>query len=223
VESDGVEAALEFLRRAVVVGQFTPGEKLNQANIALNLGMSRIPVREALGILAAEGSLNYERNRGYTVPKMNVATLDQIYRMRALLEADLLRHSRRPSAVERANLTAINKSMQTAAEDGNLADFVRLNREFHFAVFDLADSPLVVQVVERLWRQSESYRAMYLYDSRNAERSAGEHEQLIEALTRLDIERCIEVSDQHRLSVLNHVRGVLAMQASMAGELAGSS
>lgn len=220
MRSDGVEAALDFLRRAVVTGQFVPGEKLNQADIAAKLGMSRIPVREALGILAAEGALTYEKNRGYTVPKMTAAILDQIYRMRTLLESDLLRHAHRPSTAERANLTSINKRMQRAARSDNLADFVRLNREFHFAVFELGDSPLIVQVVDRLWSQSEPYRAMYLYDSRNAEQSAGEHQQLIEALSRLDVERCIEISDEHRSNVLKHVRGVLAMQISVFGGLA---
>lgn len=220
MRSDGVETALDFLRRAVVAGEFVPGEKLNQADIAAKLGMSRIPVREALGILAAEGSLTYEKNRGYTVPKMTVAILDQIYRMRTLLETELIRNAHSPSTAERANLTAINERMQAAAKSDNLADFVRLNREFHFAVFELGDAPLIVQVIDRLWSQSEPYRAMYLYDSRNAEHSAGEHQQLIEALVRRDVDRCIEISDEHRSHVLNHVRRVLAMQTRVFGGLA---
>jgi DNA-binding GntR family transcriptional regulator len=171
--------------------------------------MSRIPVREALGILAAEGAVGYERNRGYTVPKMTAATLQQIYRMRALLEDDLILGARKPTAAELDGLHAVNERMTEAALAGDLAAFVSHNREFHFAVFALGEAPLITQMIDRLWAMSEAYRALYLYDSRNAERSSDEHRQLIAAFEAMDLERCVEISEAHRAAAYNHVRDFL--------------
>ena len=210
MRSDGVAAALTFLRGGIISGELTPGEKLNQADIARALGMSRIPVREALGILASEGAVDYERNRGYTVPKMTTAMLDEIYRMRALLEDDLLLGIRKPTAAEVTHLHEINDQMSRAATGGDLSQFVPLNREFHFAVFELGQAPLMVQMIDRLWAMSESYRAIYLYDSRNAERSADEHRQLIEAIQAMDLPRCVQLSRSHRGVSQQHVREFLA-------------
>ncbi|MFF5987082.1 GntR family transcriptional regulator [Prauserella flavalba] len=216
MRSDGVAAALGYLRDGIVAGRFTPGEKLNQEDIAQALGMSRIPVREALGILAAEGAVEYVKNRGYTVPKISVELLDEIYRMRTLLESDLLRHIHQPSPEEIRDLNDINDRMREAADSGNLADFVPLNRRFHFAVFELGDAPLMTKMIDRLWTLSESYRALYLYDSRNAARSWHEHRELIEALESMDLERCVSISDAHRRSAQDHVRGFLLARQSPA-------
>jgi DNA-binding GntR family transcriptional regulator len=209
VESDGVAAALAFLRAGILAGDFTPGEKLNQSDIADALGMSRNPVREALGILASEGAVDYEKNRGYTVPKMTAETMDEIYRMRALLEDDLIRGIQQPTEADIDNLHAINDRMNAAAKSGDLAAFVVLNRDFHFTVFALGQAPLMTQMLDRLWAISESYRALYLYDTRNAARSSEEHRQIIDALQARDLQRCVTISAAHRGSAHHHVREFL--------------
>jgi DNA-binding GntR family transcriptional regulator len=209
MRSDGVAAALAYLRGGIVSGEFTPGEKLNQSDIAEALGMSRNPVREALGILASEGAVDYEKNRGYTVPKMTAATMDEIYRMRALLEDDLIRGIKQPTQDDIKHLDAINDRMTEAATSGDLASFVVLNREFHFAVYNLGQAPLMTQMLDRLWAISASYRALYLYDSRNAERSSAEHREIIDALQSMDLERCVAISAAHRGAAHHHVRDFL--------------
>src|SRR5579864_7895428 len=79
------------LRSAIVQGDLSPGEQIRQAAWADRLGTSRIPVREALKSLAAEGLLSHDHNRGYFVTRFGPHEMAQVYLMRRLLEAELIR------------------------------------------------------------------------------------------------------------------------------------
>src|SRR5947207_6600193 len=80
-----------MLRSAILQGNLSPGEQIRQAEWADRLGISRIPVREALKSLAAEGLLSHDHNRGYFVTRFGPLEMAQIYLMRRLLEAELIR------------------------------------------------------------------------------------------------------------------------------------
>jgi DNA-binding GntR family transcriptional regulator len=90
------EPVVDALRAAIIAGDFAPGEQLRQATVAERFGVSRIPVREALRALAAEGLLCHAPNRGYFVKKLDVAEMEQLYWMRGLLEQRVLQTATRP-------------------------------------------------------------------------------------------------------------------------------
>src|SRR5258705_13989902 len=82
--------AADRIRDLIVRRQLLPGEKIGQVELARRLGVSRSPLREALRTLESEGIVTYEKNRGYLVARLDADELAQVYRLRAILEAELL-------------------------------------------------------------------------------------------------------------------------------------
>src|SRR5262245_62073768 len=95
------------LRDAILQGDLSPGEQIRQAEWAERLGTSRIPVREALKALAAEGLLSHDHNRGYFVIRFGADEMAQIYLLRRLLETELLRSLVDPPPTAFAALRAV--------------------------------------------------------------------------------------------------------------------
>ena len=82
------EVAVGWLRDAIAAGELRPGERIGQEAVAAEIGVSLIPVREALRILESEGLVTYRPRRGYLVTELDLADFEEIYRLRALLETD---------------------------------------------------------------------------------------------------------------------------------------
>jgi DNA-binding GntR family transcriptional regulator len=165
--------------------------------MAKRLGMSRVPVREALKALQTEGIVSHSPNQGYFVAKFSAAELDQIYLMRRVLETALLQHLVWPDAERLAAISDVNERMGRAAAAGEVAVVVQLNREFHEAMFGLSPLKTVHREVRRLWEMSDSYRALYLYGPAR-ERIAAEHQAMLDALAAHDLDALIAATDRHR-------------------------
>src|SRR6266700_1497773 len=99
-----------------------PGEKILQVELAERIGVSRSPLREALRTLESEGVVAYEINRGYVVARLGDDDLAQIYRMRELLEDELLRTVQRPSAEVLAELKDLNDKMIVAIDERDVTE-----------------------------------------------------------------------------------------------------
>lgn len=84
------EAVLQELRSALAAGTLTPGQQLIQEDLAEELGVSRVPIRESLKILEGEGHVTYHPNRGYFVTELSATDLSELYRIREILEAEAL-------------------------------------------------------------------------------------------------------------------------------------
>src|ERR1700722_8992997 len=100
------------IRGLIIDRVLLPGEKILQVELAERIGVSRSPLREALRTLESEGVVTYEANRGYVVARVGDEDLAQIYRMRALLEDELLRTVRRPDAAVLDELREINDKLR---------------------------------------------------------------------------------------------------------------
>lgn len=182
----------------IVTGELLPGQPIRQVLMAERLGVSRLPIREALRHLTAEGLVEHEHNVGYTVARLRQSDFDQIYLMRAALEPEVLRSlpSFGPDAL--AEVTRAADLVVTAAEQGDVLAMRLHNHAFHFAIFERSPLNLVVAEVRRLWTLAMPYHAAYLYDPAARARVVAEHDQMIEALTRHDNERLVELMNEHR-------------------------
>src|SRR6478735_9471882 len=85
------DRAAATLRTAILDGELRPGQRVNQEAWAQRARVSLIPVREALRALAGEGLVTYRPRRGYAVTELDLAELDEVYRLRRLLETEALR------------------------------------------------------------------------------------------------------------------------------------
>jgi DNA-binding GntR family transcriptional regulator len=193
----GVDKCLAQIRLMVLSGELLPGEKVQQSALAEALGVSRIPVREALSRLHSEGVLDHKPNTGYTVAKFNSEDLSEIYLMRRLLETEIIKSADLAQADVRA-LQHLHKRMIAAMMAGDRDEFSRRNQEFHFVIFAASPLQVVLQELERLWYMSGFYRSMYLYEPETTAQLIEDHQALIDAVKARDVHRLIEESDQHR-------------------------
>jgi DNA-binding GntR family transcriptional regulator len=195
-----MERALQQLRAKVVSGALSPGEQIRQQEMAEELGVSRVPLREALNVLADQGLLIHRPNSGYFVAKRAPNELAQIRRILQLLENELLASLEWPDAQCIEELRALNALMRECVTAEDWTPLVRLNREFHLKVFSLSPSRLILEEVKRLWALADTFIATKMADSGARRRTVEEHELLIDCLAGRDRSRCLQMMEIHRAS-----------------------
>jgi DNA-binding GntR family transcriptional regulator len=187
------------IRGLIIDRVLLPGEKILQVELAERIGVSRSPLREALRTLESEGVVAYEINRGYVVARVGDDDLAQIYRMRELLENELLRTVQRPGAEMLTRLKDLNDKMMVAIDERAVTEVLRYNREFHFAIFDLSPLSQVRKEVGRLWQMSDIYSAAWWRRQPEARKRIGaEHRAIISALRKFDVDKLVEICATHR-------------------------
>jgi len=195
-------------------GVLLPGEHIRQVQMAKDLGVSRIPVREALAKLAEERVIVHTPDMGYTVARFDIDDVREIYLMRRVLETELLRAtSARISADDVAAMKAHNQAMRKADADTDFLSFQLHNRGFHFVLFDAAGLDLVKAEVARLWNMVGTYHPLYIYDSSARQRVLEEHDGIIELASKGDIEGLIKSADEHREAAASKLGEVLRARA----------
>jgi DNA-binding GntR family transcriptional regulator len=199
------------IRGLIIDRALLPGEKIRQVELAESLGVSRSPLREALRTLESEGVVAYEQNRGYVVSRLDDEDLAQIHRMRSLLESELLRGVARPTSGQLDAMRAINDELAAAISERNVTEIVRLNRLFHFAIFDLSPLNQVRREVTRLWQLSDVYSSAWWWRTPEAgTRIVAEHKAILTALRRYDVDRLVELCESHRMGGYELATGIPA-------------
>ena len=211
-----VDRCVGEIRSLIIRGVLLPGEQIRQAQLAERLGVSRIPVREALKVLQAEWVVSHEPNIGFAVARFEATHLMQIYVMRAHLEGELLL-TLPPLSLDTLNgLEKVNARFAQAAEASAFDDLLALNREFHFGIFEESPLDLVRSEIVRLWDMSEFYRSLYAYDPGARERVVKEHAEMLGALARGDNEALVGTMSTHREGSRAHVMQMIRPGSSQA-------
>jgi DNA-binding GntR family transcriptional regulator len=203
--------ATDALRALIVRGDLRPGQRVNQEDLAAQLGLSVAPVREALRVLESEGQLTYLPRRGYFVTELRFADLQEIYELRAILEERAAR--RALPALDDDALQSIVEAAQDcvdAAEAGDVAGELAANRRFHFAILAAPEQPHAMRVIRLLWDSTEAYRAMYYNSPAERHASVAAHERILEALRAHDADRLVAELSAHRTRALDVLGAILA-------------
>ncbi|QZO14463.1 GntR family transcriptional regulator [Pseudoalteromonas piscicida] len=182
VHKTRTQLVAEAIREKILTGEIKAGEPLRQAALADELDVSRIPVREALLQLEAEGLVNFEAHKGATVTRLSAEQIDEIFDLRALLEAELLRHSiDKLTARDLLEAEAILAELEeaTAAGDTQLATG-KLNAEFHSKLYSKAQRPQTRELVDVYSKNSERYVRMHILLAGGIKTAPEEHRQLLE-------------------------------------------
>lgn len=203
------DSCLARLRQLVLTGVLLPGEKVNQADLAARLGVSRVPVREALASLRSEGLVEARPNSGYTVVRPTVEDLSEIYLMRGLLEGALLLTVDLGS-IDVDELRRLNSRLAELDPVAQFAEYREVNQAFHFAIFDHSPQRMVRRQVAQLWTLSEFYRSIYIRTDSAHRRVIGDHLRIIEAIERGDQDGLVALSGEHRAETEEWMAKVLA-------------
>ncbi|MER7952534.1 GntR family transcriptional regulator [Streptomyces sp. NPDC096079] len=201
---------LEELRRAITSGELRPGRPIRQEALAARFEVSRVPLREALKALEAEGLVVHHVHRGYFVAELSLADLEEIYRIRELLETEAVRAAVRRLPEDTVDtLERIQREVERAAEAADVAAMAVANRLFHFTLIEASGMPRLVRLVTTLWDSTDAYRSLYYTDSPHREQAVREHRAVISALRELDAEAAVRLLDEHRAHAVAALRSVL--------------
>jgi DNA-binding GntR family transcriptional regulator len=184
----------DHLRRAILAGEITPGEWIRQEEVAERLGSSRLPVREALRILEAEGLTEQERLRGARVPSLSMHEVDVVYRMREQLEQLAIAES--VPHLTAGDLRALGELQERIEHNTDVGTFLELDREFHLRSYTGCAIEQLTSTVVRLWNSTAHYRREFVTLTGPGRKWVidAEHRLLLDALDRRDVvdaERCI--------------------------------
>ena len=151
------------LHRRFVTGKFMPGSSLSTRGVARELGVSQMPVREALSRLAAEGAVEIRSKRRIVVPLMTAARFKDLLRCRELLEPEAA-VAALPfiDAARLRHLRAVDNALDVALKTGDVSGYMEGNLDFHFTIYRAQPRRTMLQLIETLWLQFGPYmRVVY--------------------------------------------------------------
>ncbi len=205
------DRAAAALRAAILEGELRPGQRVSQEAWAARIGVSPIPLREALRALAGEGLVTYRPRRGYVVTELDLDDLIEVYRLRRQLETDaLIRGVPRASRDDVAYLRRASEECRNAGASGDVAGQLTANRRFHERLHGLAGSAPLLRVIGLLWDSTEAYRALYYVLPGEADEAHRAHEAIISAVAERNASRAVQLQDAHRERALARLRVVLS-------------
>lgn len=142
------------LRSLLVAGRLAPGEKLSLRRVAEALGVSMMPVREAVSRLAADKALEVLPGRAVRVPVLTLEQFRELTRLRLVVEGFAAEEAARMASNEQIASVAMHEAIFAEAANADpprSADGVAANRDLHFAIYEAASMPALVEMIERLW------------------------------------------------------------------------
>ena len=179
------------IKELLLTGQLMPGESLSLRSTAMALGVSVMPVREAIHQLVADQALEVAPNRSVRVPRLSAEQFEEITRIRLNIEGFAVEQAALQASLELIDqLHELNLQLSNAMEQpGHKMDAVRINKEIHFSIYAAANMPMLVKMIETLWLR---IGPILNYDLRlGSERTdkkiaVHHHHALIESLKRRD-------------------------------------
>lgn len=187
-----------LVREKIVSGAYAPGAALLQDAIAAEFGVSKIPVREALLQLHAEGLVDVFAHRGFQVRSLSAREAEEIFRLRVQIEPQAIASGARlAEAGDRQSAQLAFQRLHEALSSGRLEDSGDLNREFHLALVVPRGQPLTYEVLQRLLRLSQRYVRLHLQPRGRSSRADREHKALLAAWMAGNLERVEELGRVH--------------------------
>ncbi|HEX3690779.1 MAG TPA: GntR family transcriptional regulator [Solirubrobacteraceae bacterium] len=192
------EEAESALLQGIMDGAITPGTPLRLQDLAAQLEMSMMPIREALRRLERLGLVEIVAHRGAWVRPLTRADLFDTYFTRMRLESTaLLEAARRFDAECAAHARSLLSGKHAAEKRGDLMAARDLHERFHFSLYEASGSDWLMRSIHPLWRNSERYRVESMRNARHFRRNDAEHNLLIEALERHDGVGAVELIVSH--------------------------
>jgi len=175
------QGVYEQLRDKIISAEILPGETISLRELAHKFGVSLMPVREALWQLESERIIVIESNKCIRVNTLTAKEMEEALRLRLLLES---------TAAERAcdlrpgdapgRLRQLVQSMKAAVDRPKI--FNRRNTQFHFSIYALADSPLLLEMIERIWARVGPYVYTYAILAQDNSKVLRHHEKMVQGL-----------------------------------------
>jgi DNA-binding GntR family transcriptional regulator len=203
----GVRVAAR-IRDGILAGEYPPGTRIRQEDVAERFGASRVPVREALRILESEGLVTLVANTGAWVATLTLAECEEIYQMRERLEPLLLRYN--VPLLDDAAIDELQLLADAMERSHDVEQFLRLDRQFHLASYAADETAVLGEMVLRLWNRTQHYRRAFtrMFRSEGDRSVHHEHQLIVSAIRHRDADEAERVLAGHirrtRLELSRH-------------------
>lgn len=189
-----VDVSKDYIRARIVSGEFPPGHRLKERDLSAELGISRIPIREAVRDLSTEGFVTLLPRRGAVVTELVPEVLDYIFEVRMALEVtECVLAAQRATDEEILLMRACVEAERDALDRGDNDAVHTANDEFHEVLVAMGHNPVLAQVMEPLRNRIH----WLLRQNQDAEAICSEHAEIAEAIADRDVERARRLAQTH--------------------------
>lgn len=186
------------LREQITYCRLNPGERLVEANLASNFNSSRSPIREALRQLESEGLITFARNRGYTVSKLSVKQVDEIYNIRWLLEGYAARLSaEKASKSDVQYLSDLNGKLKEAVRENDLKGWLQANTLFHTFFYENCGNENLCNILKTLQLRIHRYKFIIISIPGHFQTYLNQHHGILKACKNNDGEAAEQYMKHH--------------------------
>ena len=202
------EVVYDLLHQAILRGDYQPGERVVIDEVASKLGVSAIPIREALRQLEADGFVNIAPYIGATVTEISADSIFEVFALLETMEAICARAAcQRMSEGEIAKLDELVQKMDACMDDPE--SWVKLNKQFHLQICDYAHTGLIKEMMRKVLDHWDRLRAYYMKDVLvvRLEKAQVEHRQIVAAFHSHDVnevESLLRTHNQNALAAYNN-------------------
>ncbi len=193
----------ERIREAILSGELPAGSRLDQAQLANDLQVSLVPVREALKALDAEGFVKIIPRRGAFVADASTKDIEDLYFARQTLEGDTAFNAANHLSEDNLDtLQILIKKMTAELQQHDYVAFMSSNRQFHFTIYSAVNNQYLLNMITALWDLAERYRFQYIFVEDHGAVIQDEHQKIFEACVERD-------QDKLREAIVNHMQRTL--------------
>lgn len=211
----------EELRRRILRGELAEGNQLRQEALARELGVSRIPVREALRQLDAEGLVTHVSHKGAVVSKLSVEEVYELFEIRLALEPWLLREA--IPAMEELDLDTAQQLLDQMIGNENITEWGTLNWRFHEALYAPAKRRETLKILSRIHAALDRYVRLQIALTSGQLRAHQEHKEILDCCRQRDSDRAARLLETHIHGVKDGLRDHLDEQAGAGTQATASS
>lgn len=191
------ELVASKIRNKIFLGELKPGEYLKQEELAKEFGVSRMPVREAINQLVAEGFVEAAPNKSAMVSRFSTNYIQDYFDVRILLESKAIELAMKDDGLL-SLLKDINRQYKDAFRQNNREKINELNFQFHTTIWNFSRNFKLISMLNNLWNGLPEN-----YDAVDLSKTVDEHENIIAAIEKNDTERAITEIDCHITMSMN--------------------
>lgn len=200
---------INSLREKILEGEYAPGEKLDQDAIAINLNVSRTPIREALKILASEGFVEIQPYHGAFIPRFSKRDIQDVYEVRAIIESEII--SQAVHFISDEGINQLEETLRREAKSLQLGDEHKLfeaDLAFHAQITGYCKNRLIIEILDNLNNRILRIRSFALHQKGpHLLISHTEHEEIFQAVKLRDPDKAASLMLDHLKNSSERIKG----------------